>query len=340
MVDIAIIGLGPAGIFALASLPEEMLERVLVLEPTAIGGDLAVKYGGIRTNINKQDIVTTFRKIPRWSEARKPLTFLNHYKDEECPFIYDVCKQIRDWILPDINRTTFRIEKMTKLIECEKGWKIIAEHELFEAQKILLCTGSKPKWLDLPKATIPLHLCLCKSQLEQHVSANDKVIVFGTAHSGTLVLKNLYEIGCKDVVGIYKGDKPFVYARDGILGGIKQESAQIADTILKHEWQERTPSFIPIGDFSKTYRAIEKANCVIYALGFEKACMSYEDRNGCTKSLNHIQSNGQFHEVKQIWGFGIAYPSNKQNTDHPDVGFDGFITALQNALPAILQPVP
>ena len=169
---------------------------------------------------------------------------VNDCKDEECPFIYDVCKQIRDWILPDINRTTFRIEKMTKLIECEKGWKIIAEHELFEAQKILLCTGSKPKWLDLPKATIPLHLCLCKSQLEQHVSANDKVIVFGTAHSGTLVLKNLYEIGCKDVVGIYKGDKPFVYARDGILGGIKQESAQIADTILKHEWQERTPSLV------------------------------------------------------------------------------------------------
>jgi thioredoxin reductase len=342
MYDVAVVGMGPAGIFALAFLPKDKLANTLVLEPNNIGGDLA-SYGGIKANITTVDIVEAFRKIPRWAPENKELTFLKNYKSDECPLLSDVTKQMREWILPDIKFVHFHTKRMTNLIESENGWKIETEggegereSELFEAQKTILCIGSKPKTLDLPKFTLPLKACLCKSQLEQHISATDKVVVIGTAHSGTLIMKNLYEIGCTGVVGIYK-NKPFSYARDGVLGGIKQESAAIADAIVNNEWLTKTPTLISINDFSKAYRAIEKADVVICSCGYETVKMKYTDATGLTKALTYIPGTNQFDKLNNLWGFGMAFPSFKEDTTFPDIGFNGFIMAIQKQMPAILS---
>jgi pyruvate/2-oxoglutarate dehydrogenase complex dihydrolipoamide dehydrogenase (E3) component len=222
---------------------------------------------------------------------------------------------------------------MDTITETDQGWRINANGELFETKKLILCIGSEPKKLDLPKPTLPLPICLCKFQLEQHIHKNDRVVVFGTAHSGTLILKHLYEIGCKNTVGIYRSDKPFFFARDGVLGGIKQESAQIADKILNKEWGELTPTLISYDDFSKTYRAIEKADFVLYSIGFKPLTVKYTGITGEIKNLTHDPKTGQFENVKNIWGFGIAFPSFKPDTSFPDIGFNGFIKSIQNSAP-------
>lgn len=65
----AIIGLGPAGIFALALLPDSALKDTILFEPSAIGGDLATKYAAVIANIPKSQIVAAFKSVPRWEST-------------------------------------------------------------------------------------------------------------------------------------------------------------------------------------------------------------------------------------------------------------------------------
>ena len=330
--QIAIVGLGPAGIFALASLPLEQLHRTIVFEPNCIGGDLFALYGEIKANIPKLDIVTAFRTIPRWKE--KPLTFLQSYSDTDCPLLSDVCNQIREWILPDIELAHFHTQRISKFTECAQGWKMETDHgETFETEKLILCIGAKPKTMNLPKQHVPLQHALSISQLRQHVRTTEKVVVFGTAHSGTLILKNLHDIGCKDVYAIYRGKTPFMYARDGVLGGIKQESANIADAIPT--WTD-TPTFLSYDDFSKLFRIVQDADTVIYSFGFEPCRIQYKDETGTNQVFVHTPSNAQFEHTRNVWGFGIGFPSLANG--RADIGFKGFIGAIQSALPSILPP--
>ena len=332
----AILGMGPAGIFMLASLPETLLQETLVIEKNCIGGELASSYGSIKANGTKQIIVTAFQKIPRW--ASKPIRCLEEYADEECPRLSDVTRQMREWIMPDIQRTHFHTTTVLRLRQTGTGWRIECEHDMFEAQNVIVSTGSLPKTMNLPKATIPLPIALQKATLEQQVSKSDKVVVFGTAHSGTLVLKNLYDIGCTGVVAVYRGRAPFLYARDGVPGGIKEESARIADAIVGNQWETQTPRMLQYEDFAKVYRAVEKADIVIYAIGFEKTKIEYVDISGIQQTLDHDWETGRFRNISNIWGFGIAFPSHLlRNPSFPDIGCDGFITAIQTALPSILQ---
>jgi len=303
-----------------------------VFEPNCIGGDLFSLYGGIKANITKLDIVTAFRKIPRWKE--KQLTFLQSYSDTDCPLLSDVCNQMREWILPDIEIAHFHTLRVSKFVECEQGWKIETENgETFETEKLILCIGAKPKTLNLPKIHVPLQYALCTSQLQRHIRTTDKVVVFGTAHSGTLILKNLHDQGCKDVYAIYKGKTPFMYARDGVIGGIKQESATIADAIPT--WTD-SPTFVPLDDFPRTFRAVQDADIVIYSIGFETTAIKYTDTASLEQTFVHTPSNAQFVNARNVWGFGIGFPS--MVNCHADIGFNGFIVAIQNALPSILPP--
>jgi hypothetical protein len=327
MYEFAIVGLGPAGIFVLASLPSA---STIVFEPHAVCGNLAL-YGSIKANLTKQEILSAFRRLPRWQNLQ--VTHLASYADTECPLLADVCEQMRDWILPDLQKTTYVTKRITNLVQAADHWNLETETQVFEAQKVMLCVGSQPKVLDLPKPTLPLYACLNPVILQTRVSPDDAIVVIGTAHSGTLIMNNLKNMNCSNVVGIYR-DTPFHYARDGYVGGIKQESAHIADAILSHAWESLTPTLIDSKDIAATYRAIEKSKLVLYACGFNPSQSTYIDTSGNTHILN-LSSNAQFENLPNLWGFGYAFPSKKGGK--PDIGFLGFIEAIMNALPAILE---
>ena len=57
MFQVAIVGLGPAGIFTLASLPDDVLPETLILEQSCIGGDLSSYYSGVIANITKNEFI-------------------------------------------------------------------------------------------------------------------------------------------------------------------------------------------------------------------------------------------------------------------------------------------
>ncbi len=331
---IAILGLGPAGIFALALLPEQALKDAVVFEPAAIGGDLATKYAAVIANIPKSQIVAAFKKIPRYESTAFP--FLDPYSDDACPPLGVVAKQLRQLALPLLKQTTFHASKVTHLEYKADIWTLKTQtNELFEVQKVFVCTGAEPKAMNLPLPTIPLYVALTPALLSAHVNSEDNVVVFGTAHSGTLVLKNLKDACVSKVTAVHKGPTPFIYARDGVSEGIKAESATIADSIKAGEWTNQTPTFLSYDKFADVYRAVYSATAVIYACGFERSSVTITN-NGVEQKVSH-DGTGFVDAPPGLYGFGIGFPSLYTGSDgkkYPDIGFAGFIDAL---LPVIQQ---
>lgn len=332
MYKIAIVGLGPAGILLLAYLPPEVLKDVIVFEPAAIGGALATDYGCVVANITKSVILDAFRAVPRWSAAE--FKHLSKYTDSQCPLLSDVVKQLRELIAPDLRSVTFHSSRIVRFEHTVANtWKLTtANNQLFEVVKLALAVGATPKILDLPKPVIPLTIALTPHLLANYVGNEDKVVVFGTAHSGTLALQNLKNAGVRSITGIYKGEKPFYFSRDGFSEGIKQESAAIADDLMDKKWA----NLIQLSDFSAAHRAVTEATAVVYAIGFERPNLLYQE-NSETKPFF---TSGPSAPSINAWGFGIGYPSQYTVPDgkhYPDVGFGGFVAAIVEALPLMLK---
>jgi len=324
----AIVGLGVAGILTLASIPKQFLATTVVIEPSAVGGALATSYGTVVANIPTSKILEAFRKIPNWTSF--PL--LDKYGAEECPLLADTIKQMRMSIADDLSRVIHRTKRMTGLQQHGTGWRIELDDELLEAQKVFLCTGTEPKTLDLPIPHIPLNIALNRESLAQYITPDEPIVVFGLSHSGTLILKNLKTIGCTKVVGLYKGSSPFRFARDGDTEGIKQESATIADEILANRWGTLTPELVSTDDFAKAYRRVTEAKVAIYAIGFEQPRVLYKTPSGEIRQCFFRPDTSDFAEVHNRWGIGIGFPglyTAPNGKRYPDVGFGGFIEAIQ-----------
>ena len=145
-------------------------------------------------------------------------------------------------------------------------------------------------------------------------------MVFGTSHSGTLILNNLKQLGCQNVYAVYRGKTPAQQE-------LKLAAAVIAQEIQTKQWGDLTPTFINYDDFSKIYRILSKANAVIYAIGFEPRTFTYTNRDGICSPLTN--------DTPGIYGFGIGRPRPTMSTD--GIGFEGFIKAIQAELPGILS---
>lgn len=330
MFKIAIVGLGPAGILVLAHLPPALQRETVVFEPIAIGGTLATDYASVVANIPNSVMTGALREVPAWATA--PFPYLEKYSNETCPRLGDVVRQLRELVVPDLARVCFHTTRVAAYARSAEGtWKLeTSTGVLFEAKKLILCTGASPKILDLPKPVIPLSAALTPALLTNYVASNDAVVVFGTAHSGTLALRNLRDAGVSAISGLYKGSTPFILARDGQSEGIKQESAAIADDLLANGWAR----LISMNDFAAAHRATAEADAVVYAIGFERPVPVYTDADGTTKPLIG---------APHVYGFGIGFPAlytAANGAQYPDVGFGGFVAAIKAALPSLLTFEP
>jgi cation diffusion facilitator CzcD-associated flavoprotein CzcO len=337
MFKIAIVGAGSAGLFALALLPRAWLPYVAVIESDAIGGDLATKYGAVVANITTAIIKTALRSIPRWSDAALP--FLDAYADDACPLLADVVKTLRVLSAPDLRAARLIQRRAVSYTATADGaWGIGTDDgRLLEAQRLFLCVGAAPHTMDLGVPAIPLHIALTPSLLRNYLcGADDRVVVFGTAHSGTLALKNLRDAGLSSLTAIYRGAVPFRYARDGDPEGIKQESAVVADSIVADRWA----NLVSLGDFGAAYRAVADATAVVVATGFMRPPIAYTDAAGVQRAFECEEGPAFKDAPPNVWGFGIAFPTKytaPNGARYPDVGFAPFIAAIKGVIAGFPQ---
>lgn len=328
----AVVGLGLAGCLFLANLPPETLTpQILAIESSCIGGDLARLYGNVLANLTRTELEAAFRKTPCWTTVSE-FAFFKPYSPDKCPLLADLCRQLRELMKPILTKITV---KFTTVTHIQKGdvWCVGTKSGNFTAKKVILCTGADPKQMDLPKSVIPLEIALHQQNLARFIQSEDRIVVFGTAHSGTLILRNLKDCGCRFVSAVYRGEKPFRWKRDGDPEGIKQESATIADEIVGKCWGPLQPKLIPLSDTATMIRAVMEAEHIIYAIGFSS-------RQPCVEGVE-LQSNSETGKLAEgMWGFGIGFPSfymSPSGTKAPDVGVAQFAEHIQKCIPAILE---
>lgn len=323
MKKICIVGCGVTGYLLLHNLQKNGVspEQVIVIDPTFLGGDLCEKWCGVRSNTTWQQLLNAVpfpNGLPEQFASISPDSpcILRHYVD-----------YLRELVRPYLMKCELHSTYVTSVIQESDKWKIELKGQQSQIQSdlLLLATGSEPKQLDLPYPSIPLSTALNKEKLEQIIRKGEHILVFGTAHSATLIVRNLLECGAR-VTNFYASPKPFYFDRDGDYDGLKQDAAEIADKILN---KELPVSLVSVQDTASVIRHTKQVDAAVYAIGFQA-------RNPFgLKEYN--PETGQLTGTTTGWGFGIAYPNKAPDGVHFDVSIPAFQAHIERQMPTILS---
>lgn len=324
---LCILGSGAAGLLTLFSLSFTKIpaEEIIVIDPYHDGGDLQRKYCCIQSNTTWNQMLNilqskqiSIESLPsKWRDLSpdKP-TLLKHY-----------IQLLRYLTKSYLERCETLYTSVTHLQEENGQVRVfLASNESFLAKVTIVTTGASPKDLAFPIPTIPLEIALNLNSLSSYVESNQTVCVFGTAHSGTLILKNLHELKAQ-THAFYKGTKPFSFARDGEYDGIKQESETIADSILAGQYP--ITHLHPVNDTAEIIRWTRRSDWIIYAVGFQRTSFS--------SSYTYNGTTGQIDGLPNTWGFGIAFPNRAPDGIHWDVSIPSFFSHIEVQLPKIVE---
>ena len=322
MKKVCIIGSGAAGLLLLYNLEKGGVdpEQVIVIDPHLCGGDLNEKWSTVRSNtVWKQMLqAVPYSSGEKWSSL-----------DPESPcLLQHYINYLKDAVKPFLNKCEVHCSYATKVWNENSLWniKLKTAETPIQADVLLLATGSEPKHLDLPYPSIPLQVALNKEKLSSYVKEGQHILVFGTAHSASLIVQNLVDLGTT-VTNFYASPKPFYFDRDGDYDGLKQDAAVIADKILSK--QLPPVKLIPIQDTAAVIRQTKTVDAVVYAIGFEaRDPFGLKEYDGQT---------GQIQGYSNAWGFGIAYPNLAPDGIHKDVSIPAFQAHIQKQMPNILS---
>jgi len=323
MYDIAIIGYGITGMLTLAILQQNgfNLSKVCVIDPYYDGGSLMREYGNVISNTPLSKVITALQSIK--PEYTIPEEYCSYDVNKITP-LYVLTNIIKDFtknFLKEVDKYETKVLNINNdvnyTLETENG-------DTIKSRVIICCQGSSPKKLSCTIPIIPLHVALNSEILKQYVKPNDKIILFGTSHSGTLILENLHKLNIQ-TTAVYKTKAPFLFANQGEYDGIKEEAERIANQILNSEYTKL--KLLNINEIDKVIKASKEADWVIYSIGFE--AQQIRANFDITK---YNSTSGKILDIEKAYGFGIAYPSLAPDSIHVDVGVPSFVEHIQKQM--------
>ena len=329
--SICIIGAGAAGLITLILLSAHIPpEKIVIIDPYFDGGDLQRKWPAVRSNTIWKATLTAF------GQGVQPPSWANDFDPEAPTTLSTIARLIREIAAPYLAKA--------KQIQCfvrRANWDSASSRWLIEtgnskiiAQSLIVAVGGEPKNLDLPIPSIPLEIALDSRRLKDYIRPGETVAVFGTRHSGVLALKSILDCSA-NAIGIYKGSKPFIWARDGEYDGLKQDAAKFADDFIGSS----APSnlrLLPLDDVSGLVRATRGASWVIYAMGFmSRDDITYSIDGTIINDFSYDGRTGKLQQLPNAWGFGLAYPSQAPDGEHWDVGIGPFVEHIKRQMESI-----
>ncbi len=323
----SIVGFGISGQLALCELLHRgvLPTEIVVIDETFLGGDLATIYGSVLSNTQwwktKQALE---RYLPHSKETLEEVA--KTYTPEQCTPVRVIAKACLATALAYGSTVTKRRATVSSITATEQGWKISLPSPV-QCKTLFLCTGGIPKTLPLDLPAIPLPIALDPNQLKYHITPKDTVVVFGTSHSGILVLDVLVTLGVK-AIGVYKGTRIAEFADEGVYSGLKEKSAELARTFLTAP--PPNLSFVSWNEPLELHKALCSATKVVYATGFQRRLLSSEG-SAYNDQTAELQPN--------LYGFGLAYPGATyiNGKRYEDVSVLSFQEQLDKCLPELLR---
>ncbi len=332
MYDIGIVGYGIATLSLLLVLSQQQRPlKVVIFDPYFDGGNLHRNYGSVRSNTTWKQFLETVEKYCS-PILLQNLRSLNN-PDEVTTLkvlVRNFLKVVKSSIAASNLQICLISREVKTIRECEVGWEF--ENDVL-AKTLILNYGSKPRSLGYAKPILQLDSVLNGSDLP--CLPGEKVMVFGTAHSGTLCLDRLHSLNL-DVIAVHNGPTRFKFARDGEYDGIKQDSALIADRL-----QDKI-KFISSSDEESIRAELLRVDWVLYACGFNRANEYLKILNKDNNEININKYNsetGQIENGRNIFGFGIAYPNSNiiDGRTYFDVSLSSFMQHIEKNIDLILK---
>lgn len=330
-----IVGAGVTGLSLLLLLKEGGIDltQVAIVDPHFDGGDLARKWTDVLSN-------TPWSKSFDALAAACPSLSLESFRRPD-PSVHtplaDLAALLRDAAATALRAATQIQSLATRAEWAEDHWTILFRNGItVKAKKLILAPGAEPRGLNLPLLSIPLEIALDARRLKKYVHPGQRVLVFGTMHSGTLVIRNLVRDCSANVTALYNTVKPFYWDREGAYDGVKGEAAEIADSIIRGDYTESL-TFVPVQDTAGVVRASRLADAVVYAMGFQPRDSVDIIVNGeRIPAAAYNGATGALKDAPSAWGFGTAYPNRAPDGVHWDVSVAAFLVHMKAQLPALL----
>jgi hypothetical protein len=329
---LCLIGAGASGLLLILLLTQKGFTDIVCIDPYFDCGELQRSWPTVISNTPWSATLESIRShlpslsIPSWATALNP---------DNTTEVSVIAKLIRELAAPILARLQLIQSRATQLSwdSTTKKWTVLTGTKTVLVDRLCLAQGSQAKTLDLSIPSIPLAVALDKTRLSSYVDkSTQKVLVFGTQHSGSIVLKNLIDCSAQSITAVYKGSSVFRFARDGDYNGIKRESAAFADNVLKGAYP--AIRFISSDDTSELIREGRTADWVVYALGFERTAIPITV-DGVQTTPTYDGASGKL-SCPNAWGFGIAYPSQAPDGIHWDVGISSFLEHMNRQLDFII----
>ncbi len=338
MYNTCIVGAGATGLSLLLLLQEAGtdISKVVIIDPHFDGGDLARKWTAVHSNTpwsKTTGSLATHCPSLSASAAAQPSD-----PTKTTPLV-QIAHLLRNLAAPALKKARQIQGTATAAAysSATNTWTITAtiggKDTTVEAAKLVLASGSEPRTMDLPIPSIPLEIALDSTRLQHFIQPGQHVSIFGTMHSGTLVIRNAVALGAT-VAAYYNTAEPFYWASNGAYDGIKEEAATIADDIVAG----RIPvDLIPIQDTAKLIRSSAAADWVIYAMGFLPRETIRCSVDGIEKSAKAYNGDtGALTDIPSAWGFGVAYPNRAPDGIHWDVSVAAFLDHMKKQINAFI----
>lgn len=364
MYEFCIIGAGATGLCLLLLLQEAGvdLSTVAIVDPFFDGGDLARRWTAVTSNTPWSKTLNALKAaVPglaaRITEEEVALTAAGASLDVSSSLaaLAGLLRRLAAGALRSVAKLQ-GLATQARRTDGDSTWLIEVDGadgqrgalQQVRSRRLILASGSEPKSMDLGIPTIPLEVGLDAGRLQGYVSAGQKAIVFGTAHSGTLVLRNLLgALGPKGrVAAFYATADPFYWDRDGHYDGIKREAADIADSVQRGDYAGRL-DLISVNDTAGVIRATKDVDWVVFAMGFQARKGLVLSKGGVGGSpaapaqppFEYDGATGALVGFPAAWGFGIAYPNRAPDGIHWDVSVAAFLEHMKLQLPTLLAPL-
>lgn len=327
--SICIVGAGTAGILLLLLLHRNIPpSRITIIDPHFDGGDLIRRWHTVLSNTPLCAATEALQRYgispPAWAQA------LDHSRPTPLGLLGRLLLDLARPILQEVSAIQATV-RSANYNSSRSLWEISHSGGTVTAATLVLTTGAEPKSLGLPIPAIPLEVALDPHRLRSYLQPGQKVAVFGTRHSGILALRNCLD--CSGVVtGLYKGSKPFQWAREGDYDGLKLEGADLADTYTAA--CPATLTLAPVENIPALIKATRDADWVIYATGFQRLPLPLTV-DGVSNQPTYDGHTGAL-GLPRAWGFGLAYPSQAPDGVHWDVGVAAFLDHMAAQVSSIV----
>ena len=339
-----VVGAGPAGIAAVGKLIDHNISPtdILWLDPHFKVGDLGHLWSNVSSNTKVQLFLKFLNAVRAFDYQNAPVDFaLNHLPCEQTCMLTHIAEPLQ-WITNQLKkRVNSEQISITNATLAKRFWTLQSPTTCHQTDNVILATGATPSTLDYSNIPVlSFEDAIDKDRLQTKIHLSGTYGVVGSSHSAIMIIKNLVELGVKQIINFYRS--PCSYAleiNNGILfdnTGLKGQTAVWAREHIDGQWPDNLLRYT--NTESNLMKHLPQCDKLIYAVGFQP-------RNTIALG-DYVHSKYNPHTGiigPGLFGLGIAYPEIKADLGgsmDAQIGLWKFMTYLTKIMPLWLRYHP